>query len=328
MTISEQGLSSSRECPPDSPFNLNDESAYLIWRDKKLSDYPSRASDMIVEIGDLANPSEGERAEIIRCCQRANMAIYASQTGNRDGSVIRGDLPLFASSFGLRSLESHRSATEDGIVALEVANEGKRVGYIPYTNRPLTWHTDGYYNAPEDRIQAFLLHCVRDAGEGGENSLLDPEIAYIRLRDENPQFIATLMHGDAMTIPENREASGKLRPVSRGPVFSIDPETRSLQMRYSARGRNIIWREDADTQAATRFLADLLGGDEPLILKVKLAPGQGLICNNILHARSGFGDDSASARAGNRLLFRMRYRDRIAATGRMTATNDSERRAS
>ena len=317
-------MSRSREDSPENPFDLSDDSAYRRWRDCKLANYPALESDMIVEIGDLTKPSEGERTELIRRCQLANMAIYSSQSGVGDEAAIRDALPKFARAFGLRSLESHRSASEDGIVALEVADEGKRRGYIPYTNRPLTWHTDGYYNAPQGRIRAFLLHCVRNAGEGGENSLLDPEIAYIRLRDENPQFIAALMHADAMTIPENREASGKLRPVSRGPVFSIDPETRSLQMRYSARGRNIIWREDADTKAATGFLANLLAGSEPLILKVKLAPGQGLICNNVLHCRSGFDDTAASAPTGKRLLYRMRYRDRITATEGMMQMKDSQ----
>ena len=84
-------------------------------------------------------------------------------------------------------------------------------GTSPYTNRPLSWHTDGYYNAPEDRIRSFILHCCRNAERGGESALLDPEIAYIRLRDENPRFIAALMHDEAMTIPANHEADGSVR---------------------------------------------------------------------------------------------------------------------
>ncbi len=307
--------------PLEHPFDLNDDTAYRRWRDNKLSGYPARATDIVVEIGDLKRPTEAECTEIIKRCQRANMAFYATRPGDSEEQDARRGLPVFASHFGLSRPESHRSAAQDGIVALEVADDDKRRGYIPYSNRPLTWHTDGYYNGPETCIRAFLLHCVRDAGEGGENSLLDPEIAYLRLRDENPDFIAALMHPHAMTIPENREASGKLRPVSPGPVFSIDPVTHALHMRYSARGRNIIWRDDPDTRAAVRFLADLLTGSEPLMLNHKLSPGQGLICNNVLHARSGFDDDGAPARTSKRMLLRIRYLDRLAGSCRPAAVN-------
>lgn len=330
MAITEQSLSSSRGRSLDNPFELNDDTAYRRWRDNKLSGYPEHTADMIVEIGDLARPTEAERADIIRCCQRANMAIYASRPVDQDeyGGRVRRDLALFAGLFGLCQFESHRSAGEDGIVALEVADDAKRHGYIPYTNRPLTWHSDGYYNAPENYIRAFVLHCIREAEEGGENFVLDPEIAYIRLRDENPNYIAALMHPGAMTIPENREASGKPRPVSRGPVFSIDPVTLSLHMRYSARSRNIVWRRDRDTQSAVCFLNDLLMGNEPLMLKHKLASGQGLICNNVLHSRSGFGTGGASAKACKRLLLRMRYLDRIGGTELAREAKQPQQRAS
>lgn len=298
----------------ENPFDLNNGTAYRYWRDSKLSNYPARVSDIFVEIGDLTRPTEAERADILRLCRRANMAIYAIRPDHQDEQSVRRELPVFTGVFGLSHLESHRSAAKDGIVTLEVTGDEDRRGYIPYTNKPLTWHTDGYYNAPENCIRAFLLHCFRNAEDGGENYFLDPEIAYIRLREENPDFIAALMHPDAMTIPENREASGKVRPVSRGPVFSIDPVMLCLHMRYSARSRNILWREDRETQAAVRFLSQLLAGNEPLLLQHKFAPGQGLICNNVLHNRSGFDDDGASEQASNRLLFRMRYQDRIAGT--------------
>ena len=38
----------------------------------------------------------------------------------------------------------------------------------------------------------MLLHCVRDAAEGGVNRFLDHDIAYILLRDAIPTFIAAL----------------------------------------------------------------------------------------------------------------------------------------
>jgi len=40
---------------------------------------------------------------------------------------------------------------------------------------------------------------------------------------------------------------------------------------------------------------------------VTLQPGMGLLCNNVLHDRSGFTDDPARPR----LIYRARYHDRI-----------------
>ena len=314
MELAEQDLSSCLDQPFKGRFDLTDETDYRRWRASKLSSYPKRSSEQFVEIDDLARPTELERSQIRMRCRTANMAIYSSQPSPPDERELRHALSAFAGAFGLGHMEGHRSAADDGFVSLEVAEDGDRRGYIPYSNRPLTWHTDGYYNAPEDRVRAFLLHCVRDANEGGENALLDPEIAYIRLRDENPAYITALMHPEAMTIPENRETSGKLRPVSRGPVFAVDPASGTLHMRYSARGRNIIWRDDRDTSDARVFLADLMTGSEPLILKHKLAPGQGLICNNVLHCRSGFDDGQVPDHDRKRLLLRARYFNRISGT--------------
>jgi len=306
------------------PFDLANERAYRIWREAKLAAFPSDSGGLVVALRDLARPTAAERQAILQRCLCANMAIYDCQAGATDERQLRGDLLAFAESFGLARLEGHRSADEDGIVALEVSNEGSRRGYIPYSNKPLSWHTDGYYNGPGARIRAFILHCARPAERGGENGLLDPEIAYIRLRDENPKLIAALMRPDAMTIPPNTEQDGRVRPASAGPVFFINPATRQLQMRYTARKRNVTWRDDDDTRTAARLLEDILTGNEPLIFKVRLAPGQGLICNNVLHCRSAF--ENGAAGTSGRLIYRMRFLDRVGGTesGRLSEPDATE----
>jgi hypothetical protein len=157
-------------------------------------------------------------------------------------------------------------------------------------------------------IRAMLLHCVRCANQGGENDLLDHEIAYIRLRDENPDFIAALMHPEAMTIPANEEADGKMRAENRGPVFVLDSDTGGLTMRYTARKRYIRWREDTATEAAVRALERVLSEDS-LIMRVRLAPGEGVICNNVLHDRIGF--ETGLGSEPGRLLYRIRSYDRV-----------------
>lgn len=292
------------------PFALEHDEAYSRWREAKLAAHPTCAADLVVDIGDLGKRVAAELGAVADLCRRANMAIYHCRQPHSDEARLRQELLAFAEAFGLTHSEDHRSASDDGIVALQVSQHAGQKGYIPYTDKPLSWHTDGYYNAPEDRIGAFLLHCVRCASDGGENGFLDPDIAYIRLRDENPDFVAALMHQEAMTIPANVEDNGKVRPVSVGPVFFLDPRSGALQMRYTARTRSIVWRKDATTLAAADFLRGLFSR-EPLVFRHTLAPGEGVICNNVLHCRSRFEDVVSSNQEDGRLLYRMRYTNRI-----------------
>ena len=288
----------------EHPFALDQPQAYLRWREHKLAHYPRRVEDLIVEVRDPRNLSDSEAAEIRRVCGRANMAVYASPlAGVADKDIAR----RLGSRLGLARLHANPLADEDGISSLEVTPEKSGRGYIPYTNRRLLWHTDGYYNTPQQRIGAFILHCVRPAAAGGENRLLDPEIAYILLRDADPHYVAALSASDAMTIPANEEDAAAARPAQSGPVFSTDAG--ALHMRYTARSRSIEWRADEATRAAVQFLKEILGSDSRYVFTLRLADGQGIVCNNVLHDRSAFTDDPGPGL--NRLVYRARYRDRI-----------------
>lgn len=284
-------------------FDLRDDEAYLTWRENRLSRYPVLRNESIVTLHDPTAPSRGEISQILNLCARANMAIYESKR-----PIPPETLKSFCTHFGLHTAEGHRSAGNFGVVSIQTATSDTRAGYIPYTNRPLSWHTDGYYNAPQDTIRAMVLHCVRDASRGGVNELLDPEIAYIRLRDENPDFIKALMHPQAMMIPANDDPRSAFRPDSVGPVFAIDAQTSHLHMRFSARTRNIVWRNDKTLHRARDFLLEVLATD-PLVVRHKLQSGQGIISNNVLHNRTGFTD--ADDTAASRLLYRIRYKERV-----------------
>jgi len=320
-----RGAADSRRQGPGDPFDLANERAYRIWREEKLASFPRDSSELVVPVRDFAAPSVAEYQAIADRCARTNMAVYSCQRWAAGDRQLRLDLLAFSDAFGLSNLEGHRSAGDDGVVALEVASEGSRRGYIPYTDKPLSWHTDGYYNGPDARVRSFILHCVRNAATGGENRLLDPEIAYIRLRDENPNFIAALMRPDAMAIPANVEEDGRTRPESVGPVFFIDAATGRLQMRYTARKRNVSWLDDSGVRAAAGFLTDLLAGGEPNIFTIRLGPGQGLICNNVLHCRSAFQDGEAEM--DGRLIFRLRFLDRVSDTQGGQREGSEEREA-
>ena len=289
-----------------SPFDLANDAGYRAWRDARLAAYPRSVADLIVPLADPRALTPAEFAALEDRCARANMALYSAP----DLPAADKTIPLqLGRQLGLARLEGNYLADEDGLSSITPADDegnGVRGDYIPYTHKPINWHTDGYYNALDRRILGMTLHCAQDAEAGGENALLDHEIAYIQLRDVNPDYIAALMAPDAMTIPARMDENNVARAEQSGPVFAVDPEQGFLVMRYTARTRSIAWKTDALTQAAVRTLADILAGSE-YILTARLQPGMGLVCNNVLHTRSAFSDSPGQ----RRLLYRGRYYDRL-----------------
>lgn len=287
---------------PQSPFLPDNPVAYATWRDAKLNNYPETAEELIVEIRDPRRLSETAHEKIVSLCQKSNMAIWAGLSGHDADKRIIAELGL---AFGLSHLDHNMCADDDAISSLTVQSDALRNGYIPYSDRPIAWHTDGYYNLPGQQIHALLLHCVNPALEGGENELLDHEILFIQLMERNPDYIRALMHPQAMTIPANIVDGEVLRPPRTGPVFAVYPDGH-LHMRYTDRSRSIEWLDDGLLKEAVEYLKSLLHNPSPWQFRAKLQAGQGLICNNVLHTRSGFSDGESP-----RLLYRARYYDRI-----------------
>lgn len=286
-------------------FDLADEAAYQSWRAEKLARFPKTLTDLVVDVRDPRALGKAEKQALLERCARANMAVYASRTGSDPDKEIPRRLGL---QLGLRDLDSNYLADDDGISPLAVAERGTRGEFIPYTNRGIKWHTDGYYNAEERSVRAVLLHCVERAESGGANDLLDHEIAYLRLRDLDPRHVRALMARDALTIPARIEDGRIERPAQAGPVFSVDAAG-FLHMRYTARAVNIAWKQDAATQAALAALEHILGADSFLKFHGRLEPGMGLVSNNVLHTRTPFTDSPAH----QRLIYRARYYQRVSA---------------
>jgi len=287
-------------------FDLDDLAAYTLWRGHKLATAPRRLEDILVEIGDPRTLTPAERARLLERCATANMAVYIGNTGRDPDKEIPRRLGL---QLGLVHLDANFLADDDGISPLSAQADDapvKRRDFIPYTNKAIRWHTDGYYNPPEHTVRGMVLHCVESAESGGENQLLDHEIAYILLRDADPAHIRALMAPDAMTIPARVEAGGIARPAQPGPVFSVSPDG-FLHMRYTARTRSIEWKDDEPTKIAVAALERILDDGTEWTLSGRLEPGMGLVCNNVLHDRSGFSDGPEH----RRLLYRARYYERI-----------------
>jgi len=293
------------DAPARAAFDLADEVAYQAWRAAKLAHFPKTLAELVVEVRDPRALSAGEKRALFERCARANMAVYASATGGDPDKEIPRRLGL---QLGLRDLDSNYLADDDGISPLAVAERGARGEFIPYTNRGIKWHTDGYYNPVERTVRAVLLHCVERAESGGENDLLDHEIAYIQLRDRNPRHIRALMAQDALTIPARMEDGRIERPAQAGPVFSVDASG-FLHMRYTMRAVNIEWKSDAATQAALAALENILGTTSPWVFRGRLEPGMGLLSNNVLHTRTPFTDSPGH----RRLIYRARYYQRVGA---------------
>jgi Taurine catabolism dioxygenase TauD, TfdA family len=288
-----------------NPFDLTQRDAYQRWRDATLARQPRQAADLIVDVADPRSLTTPEREALLQLCDAANMAIYRSPVVTEDRAI-----PIqLARQLGLHQLDGNWLADEDGISPIAVAAPtGDRPAFIPYTNRPIKWHTDGYYHPESRPIRGMVLHCVRPAHQGGDTALMNHEMAYIALRDANPDWVRALMASDAMTIPERLDDDGIARAEQAGPVFMVDALSGKLHMRYTARTRSIVWKDDAATRDAVAFLAQFLDSDSPHIFRLRLDAGMGLVCNNVLHDRAGFVDDPTAPR----LLYRARYLDRLA----------------
>jgi len=284
------------------PFNINNSEAYLPWREHKLKHAITHIDELLVEIKNPLAITIAEQKELLTHCQRSNMVVYASHV-----EMDEHMLQQFAAQLGLTHLDANWLAGEQGITRITICKgEGPRQSYIPYTDRAIKWHTDGYYNPSDRRIHGMLLHCAQSAGQGGDNRVMDHEIAYLMLRDANPDFIRALSAPDVLTIPERVDAQDGIRPAQTGPVFSLN-KTGQLHMRYTARTRSIEWKQDEQSRAALAYLEQILSSESPHIHSLQLNNGMGLLCNNVLHERTAFNDDPLKPR----LLYRARYLQRL-----------------
>ena len=291
---------------PQSAFSLDARDKYSLWRDKKLHNFSKSISELVVEYKDPLAISSNEKQKTKEIISKFNMCIYQTdQKHNPDKAIPQS----IGEQFGLYCLDKHLCADDDGIAPLTVGKRDHHQDYIPYTDRPINWHTDGYYNSSSEKINTVILHCVNAAQEGGANQLMDHELMYILLREQNPDFIRALMSEDVMVIPENIENDVLIRDKRSGPVFSIDMRTQRLHMRYTARTRSIQWKQNAIVKQATQAITELLQ-TSPYVIEHRLEPGQGLLSRNVLHTRRAFVDGNSATT--KRLIFRARYYDSLA----------------
>jgi alpha-ketoglutarate-dependent taurine dioxygenase len=291
------------DCDEKSPFLLENEGAYQAWRARKLKIRQELAADKVFQLDHEARLPQTQLEQVRRQVGAFNFALFQSEA-----EIDKFEFVALNRQFGLNRLDSNLGADADSVTSLRVVGDAdERAQYIPYTNRALNWHTDGYYNPHDRRINAFALYCVNQAERGGGNYLFDHELMYILIRDRAPELLAALMANDLMLIPPNIQDNQVIRAEESGPVFSIHPVSCGLHMRYTSRPRNIVWKSDKRSEQALNLVREILM-DSGAVIELRLQNNQGVVCNNILHGRQAFHDQVEQP---GRLIYRARYYDTI-----------------
>ena len=304
----DQMTSALNSCGENSPFLLQNEDAYRSWRAHKLECRERLEPARVFALNGQGQIDAAMKPELQAQVEAFNFIVFECPDDGLRESFDSNALLSLGRQFGLGDLDSNPGAEADSVTALRVVEAGdRRAQYIPYTNRAMNWHTDGYYNPEGRRIGAFALYCLHQAVRGGANYLFDHEMMYILVRDHSAELLEALMCDDMMCVPANVQDNRVIRAEETGPVFSLQPYSCALNMRYTSRPHNIVWKSDNLSASALNLVREILM-DGAATTEIRLRSGQGIVCNNILHGRQAFHD--APGKPG-RLVYRARYYDAV-----------------
>ena len=266
---------------------------FLRWAEEKEKNIPQNSDGILVNIHDINNVKTSEIAKIKETIYKYNSCIYSSKIALKSNT----NLLKFVELVGMRTYDCNNIDSNE--ISTITPLQNSKINYIPYTDKPLNWHTDGYYD--KKSIFSWLLHCVNPATQGGENYLLDHELVlreYLLRNDD----INNLMAEDALTIPASKDTS---RSEISTYIFSFKNKYKRLHMRFSMRKDNI--GTSAKASPAIIKLREIIEGNcAKYSLTYKLQKNEGIITNNILHGRKAFKDDKVK-----RKLLRIRSYERL-----------------
>ena len=266
---------------------------FLRWAEEKEKNIPQNTDGISVNIHDINNVKISEIDKIKETINKYNSCIYSSKVALKTNT----NLLKFVELVGMRTYDCNN--IESNEISTITPLQNNKINYIPYTDKSLNWHTDGYYD--KKSIFSWLLHCVNPATQGGENYLLDHELAlreYVLKNDD----INNLMAEDALTIPESKDTS---RSEISTYIFSFKNQYKKLHMRFSMRKDNIGTSPKASS-AITKLRKIIENDCAKYSLTYKLQKNEGIITNNILHGREAFKDDKVK-----RKLLRIRSYERL-----------------
>ena len=272
---------------------------YKHWEENKLNSFTSKMDNLMVEIAEAESLKKSEKTKIKSLLHQHNLVFYEFKSMKNTSSNA---LLSLSEQLGLEDFDYNPKSDKTGLTPITVHNDlNTDDEYVPYTTKPLNWHTDGYYNLFNESIHSWLLHCDEPAKHGGDNTFLDHEIAYILFNQRNKNILH-LMNNVAYTIPENKKTG---RKSVNGYVFSFENKYKKLHMRFTMRENNISWNKNAVKEI--NELKEIIKESEKYHIKYKLDYRQGVITNNILHNRSSF----TNLENQTRLIYRIRSKKRV-----------------
>ncbi|WP_328716188.1 TauD/TfdA family dioxygenase [Halomonas elongata] len=157
---------------------------------------------------------------------------------------------------------------------------------LTMTQRGLEPHTDNPYRDP---IPGYIwLHCLTNAADGGDNTLVDGYQAALTLKARDPEAFECLTR----VAPGFRYHDDTTRLEGEGPLIELDSHGRLARVRFSNRTERVDALPADELEryyAARRAFYRLITSDE-LTVHLKLDPGQMLIMDNyrLLHGRRAY----------------------------------------
>ncbi|HEU5333010.1 MAG TPA: TauD/TfdA family dioxygenase [Actinocrinis sp.] len=178
------------------------------------------------------------------------------------------------------------------------------------TNVELSMHTDSAGAHAADRTGILGLLCLRAGASGGESLLTSGHTVHNRLLARDSALAASLYRQVHFGRGPGRYQDGGGTDV--GAVFDAPGDR--LKVRYNRgwirRGHEAVNEPLPPETIAALDAFDELAGDDALMLRVRLEPGDVLLLDNtvVLHGRTAFvdNDDPAARRCLVRLWLRSR----------------------
>jgi hypothetical protein len=285
-----------------APFDgLSDE--YQVFRKTQLNLSQQQQSERIRihRFGDNAESAQTTDCLDQLCADFVNQG-FAMYEWNKSAENPRQREVRLHAKLGLSQPDSGIISGDDNLSLLEDKTGTSFSRFVPYSNRQMNWHTDGYYNAQTEPVRCFTLYCIEQAASGGELTMMNNALLLIALYDENPNWVAALAHPEAVLFPANKDEEGHHRPDRKTAVFSMYDDGQ-LNTRFTTRTRNIQWRTP-ETELAAKTASKLIDNNPQWHTRVRLEKNQGLITANLLHKREAFIDEQT---VGRRQILRGRY---------------------
>jgi gamma-butyrobetaine dioxygenase len=152
---------------------------------------------------------------------------------------------------------------------------------LAFTSKAISPHTDNPYRDPVPTLQ--LLHCLENAAEGGETTLVDGFAVAAKLRSDNPEAFDTLTRTPVtFSFTDATTFLSAFRPI-----IDVDPAGRIREVRSNNRSMQPGREHGPEFYRAYRAFRTLLREEQ---VALRLEPGDCLLFDNtrILHARTGF----------------------------------------